>query len=99
MDFTGFFTGIIDFAVTILVDITMIFFTPIDFLLSPIPGLQVIPDSITAISSFIGNLPGTIVSITGISPLLWNGVFTIFILYFTLTPSINLMKKIYNWIR
>jgi len=72
---------------------------PIDALLSQITGLNVIPQSINAITALIGNIPSTIVSLTGMSPFLFNSVILISILNLTAVPAINITKRIWAWVR
>lgn len=72
---------------------------PIDALIALIPGLDVVPGYITAISSFVGDIPSTIVNLSGVSPILWNAVFLMFLTYISLAPSVNLFKLIWRYIR
>lgn len=72
---------------------------PIDYLLNQIDGISVIPESLQAVAGFIGSLPSTLVSLAGISPILWNTMFALFILYFGMAPSIQIVKKVWAWIR
>lgn len=92
MDFVGF---LLDIALLPLQFILI----PIDALLAQIPGIGVIPSYINSLFSLIGSLPSTLVSLTGIAPLLWNIAIGVFVLFFTLSPSINIVKKIWAWLR
>ena len=73
--------------------------TPVDYLLKQIPNINVIPDSISAMTSYVGSIPSTIVSLTGISPIIWNAIISTLLLYFAVIPTINGIKKLINWIR
>lgn len=72
---------------------------PIDMFLDQLPGIKVVPDSISAITGLIGSLPSTMVNLIGLSPILWNILFTSFVLFVTLVPAINALKKVWAWIR
>lgn len=72
---------------------------PVDALLAQIPGIGQIPSAINQLFSFIGTVPQTIVALTGLSPLLWNLAIGTFVLFFTLSPAINIVKKIWAWLR
>ena len=72
---------------------------PIDSLLANIPGIGLIPSYIQSLFSFIGGIPQTLVALTGIAPLLWNIAIGTFILFFTLSPTINVVKKLWAWLR
>lgn len=72
---------------------------PIDSLLAQIPGIGQIPSYIASFFSFIGNMPATVVRLTGIAPAIWNTALLVFLLFFTLSPSINVAKKIWAWVR
>ena len=76
-----------------------IILTPVDYLLKQIPNIDVIPNSISAIVGYVGNIPSTIVSLTGISPVIWNAIISTLLLYFAIIPVINGIKKLINWIR
>lgn len=73
--------------------------TPVDYLLKQIPNIDVIPNSISAIVGYVGNIPSTLVSLSGISPIIWNAIISTLLLYFAVTPTINGIKKLINWIR
>lgn len=73
--------------------------TPIDALLNQIQGIQVIPNSISAIGQFVGTIPQTLVVISGINPVIWNALFSVFVLYIGLAPTIQGLKKVWAWIR
>ncbi len=64
-----------------------------------IPNINVIPESISAIVGYVGNIPSTLVSLTGISPVIWNAIISTLLLYFAVIPTINGIKKLINWIR
>ncbi len=72
---------------------------PIDALLAQIPGIGQIPSYINSLFSLIGQLPATLVALTGIAPILWNVALLTFLVFFTLSPAINVFKKIWEWIR
>lgn len=72
---------------------------PIDALLAQIPGIGLIPGYIASLFSFIGSIPQTIVALTGIAPLLWNLAIGTFLVFFTLSPAINIVKKLWAWLR
>lgn len=76
-----------------------IILTPVDYLLKQIPNIDVIPNSISAIVGYVGNIPSTLVSLTGISPVIWNAIISTLLLYFAIIPVINGIKKLINWIR
>lgn len=92
MDFVGFF---VDIALLPLQFILI----PVDALLAQIPGIGAIPGYINQLFSFIGSIPSTLVSLTGIAPLLWNVAIGAFIVFFTLSPTINIVKKIWAFVR
>lgn len=73
--------------------------TPVDYLLKQIPNINIIPESISAIVGYVGNIPSTLVSLTGISPVIWNAIISTLLLYFAVIPTINGIKKLINWIR
>lgn len=73
--------------------------TPVDYLLKQIPNIDVIPNSISAIVGYVGNIPSTLVSLSGISPVIWNAIISTLLLYFAVIPAINGIKKLINWIR
>lgn len=93
----------LDFVVDILVNILIlpiqVLLIPIDSVLAQIPGISIVPSALSGFSGFIGSIPQTIVSITGIYPQLWNMFFLSFILFMTVMPSINLIKKVWAWVR
>lgn len=72
---------------------------PIDALLAQIGGIGVIPSYINSLFTLIGTFPSTIVALTGIAPILWNTAIGTFLLFFTLSPSISIVKKIWAYIR
>lgn len=72
---------------------------PVDALLAQIPGIGLIPGYISSLFSFIGSVPQTIVALTGLSPLLWNLAIGTFVVFFTLSPTINIIKKLWAWLR
>lgn len=72
---------------------------PVDALLNQIPGLSIIPVSIMAIVDLVGNIPSTLVYITGLSPILWNTTIFIMILNLTAIPAINMGKRVWAWVR
>ena len=73
--------------------------TPVDYLLKQISNIDVIPNSISAIVGYVGNIPSTLVSLSGISPIVWNAIISTLLLYFAVIPTINGIKKLINWIR
>ena len=64
VDFNSVFDAILSFFMFPL----HIILTPVDYLLKQIPNIDVIPNSISAIVGYVGNIPSTIVSFT-ISPI------------------------------
>lgn len=95
MDVSLIFATLLD----ILVIPLQLILIPVDALLSQIPGLSVIPVSINAIVSLVGNIPSTLVHITGTSPILWNATIIVLILNLTAIPAINIGKRIWAWVR
>lgn len=95
IDFNSVFDAILSFFMFPL----HIILTPVDYLLKQIPNIDVIPNSISAIVGYVGNIPSTIVSLTGISPIIWNAIISTLLLYFAIIPVINGIKKLINWIR
>ena len=95
VDFNSVFDAILSFFMFPL----HIILTPVDYLLKQIPNIDVIPNSISAIVGYVGNIPSTIVSLTGISPIIWNAIISTLLLYFAVIPVINGVKKLINWIR
>ena len=90
---------VIDALVTFLLLPLQLILIPIDAFLAKIPGLAAIPSAISNIGQYIGHFPSTIVNLIGVNPLLWNTVFLTFLLYITVVPAINLLKKIWAWFR
>lgn len=90
---------ILDIIITILFVPIQVILLPIDALLAQIPGIGIVSGSISAISSFIGSIPSTLVNLVGLSPLLWNSLLLLFILYVSLAPVIQMAKKVWAWIR
>lgn len=72
---------------------------PIDALLSRIPGLSEVPAALGSVFSLIGLLPGTLVRLLAISPVLWNILVLTFVLYIGAAPAVNIFKKVWAWIR
>lgn len=95
VDFNSVFDAILSFFMFPL----HIILTPVDYILKQIPNIDVIPNSISAIVGYVGNIPSTIVSLTGISPIIWNAIISTLLLYFAIIPVINGIKKLINWIR
>lgn len=92
----AFITSII---VQVLIIPIQVIIVPIDAFLNLIPGISIIPDSISAVAGFISTIPSTLVSLFGINPLLWNATILLFIAYIALVPGINLVKKIWSFVR
>lgn len=92
------FSDIINALVTALLFPFQLILTPIDALLNNINGIEVIPNAISSVVSFVGSLPQTIVSLFGVSPLLWNATILVFVVYIGLAPTVNGVKKIIAWI-
>lgn len=95
----GVFTAVLDFLMSIFLNISVLLIAPLDKFLNFFPSLDIIPTTIETLGNYLGNIPSTIIYITGLSPMLWNLFFTLFIVYILTTPALNLTKKIYNWIR
>lgn len=72
---------------------------PIDLLLDKIPDIEVVPEAIANIVGFVGSVPATVVTLTGLNPFLWNAIFITFVLFIALAPAINAIKKIWAWVR
>lgn len=93
------FNDIVATIITLLMIPLQWLFVPIDALMAQIPGIAIIPSSLRQLGGFVRQLPQTLLSLTGLSPIIWNAFFTIFLLYIMLSPAINLVKKIWAWIR
>lgn len=91
--------NLIDTVINLLLIPLQLVLTPIDMLLSRINGLEIIPQAIINITSFVGSIPSTLVNLTGLNPLLWNLFFSVFITYMLLSPGINIIKKVWAWVR
>ena len=91
------------FVTSILVDILLLplqfILMPVDLLLSNIPGISAIPNAISGLTGIIGSIPSTMVVLSGASPILWNGIFLLFVLYISAAPGVQLVKRIWAWIR
>lgn len=72
---------------------------PIDALISQIRGLELIPSLLNQLTDLFQNIPATFVHLIGVQPIIWNAFLTIFILDLTVVPSINILKRIWAWIR
>lgn len=72
---------------------------PIDALLAQIPGIAAIPQTLNSFTTFIGDIPETLVALTGINPLIWNMLITVFVLYLGLAPAIQGIKNVWAWVR
>jgi len=72
---------------------------PVDALLKQIPGIEAIPQAISGVTQFIGAIPETMVYLFNINPFIWNSLFLTFVLYLTAAPAIQMLKKIWAWIR
>jgi len=71
---------------------------PIDSVLSHINGIETIPNSISSILGYVGNIPQTLVNLFGLNPLLWNSLLLVFVAYLGLIPAVNGVKKIVAWL-
>lgn len=89
------FQAFIDFAMIPL----KLIIAPVDWFLSQIPGIDAIPDAIFAVVSYVGNIPSTIVALTGINPALWNAAIFVVLAYFSVAPLVSVYKKVLNWSR
>ena len=91
------------FVTSVIVDVLLLplqfLLIPIDALLSNIPGISSIPDALGGVIYVIGTIPSTMVVLLGASPILWNAVFLLFVLYLGASPAIQLVKRIWAWIR
>lgn len=94
-DFSAAFDALLSFFMIPLHIILM----PVDYLLKQIPNISIIPQSISAIVGYVGSIPSAIVSLIGISPIIWNAIISTLLLYFAVIPTINGIKKLINWIR
>lgn len=90
---------ITDVFITLLILPIQVILIPIDSVLAQIPNIGIIPSSLNAITSFIGSTPQTLVTFMGVSPHLWNSVFLIFVLYISASPTIQIVKKVWAWVR
>lgn len=72
---------------------------PVDILLAQIPGIGAIPSGINSVVAFVGSIPSTMISISGIHPFIWNALFITFVFYIGAAPAIQMLKKIWGWIR
>lgn len=72
---------------------------PLDLLLQNIPGIEAVPSALSTIVGYIGAIPETMVNLLGINPYLWNAIFLLFLAYIGAAPAINLVKKVWAWIR
>lgn len=90
---------ITDFIVSAVMLPMVIVFAPIDALLQFIPGISELPQYIFSVINFVGTVPDTLVTISGLSPILWNLSFNLFLLYIVIAPSLNLIKIVLEWIR
>lgn len=90
---------VLDGLMTLLILPLQLLMIPIDYLLSNIEGIEMIPDAITAVMDFIGSIPETLVTLMGINPVLWNVIFVLFVFYIGAAPSIQIIKKVWAWIR
>lgn len=92
------FSGLISALVSALIMPFQLVLSPIDALLNNINGIDVIPNAISSITTFVGTIPQTLVSLTGINPVIWNATMLVFVAYIGLAPAINGVKKIIAWI-
>lgn len=90
---------IIQTIATILILPLQIVLLPIDMIFAQIPGISVIPSAVRSILAFIGSIPETIVYLFGINPILWNCIFLTFTFYITASPAIQIIKKVWAWVR
>lgn len=72
---------------------------PVDYFLAQIPGLDAIPGALSAMVGLVGNIPSTVVSLTGINPALWNAVIFVVLAYYAAFPTVSVFKKVLNWAR
>jgi hypothetical protein len=90
---------IINGAIAVLILPLQALLIPFDALLAQIPGIGIIPATLTSVLGYIGSLPSTLVSLSGINPIIWNALFLTFVLYFTSAPVIQFIKKVWAWVR
>lgn len=85
------------------VDLAMIplklILAPVDYFLAQIPGLDAIPQALSAVVGYVGNIPSTFVSLLGINPALWNGIIFVVLAYCAAFPLVSVFKKVMNWAR
>lgn len=93
--FDGFLEGLLSVA---FLPIHLVL-APIDMLLSQISGLDVIPRYIGEVTTLVSTIPSTLVSLSGLNPLLYNAIISTILLYFGVVPAVNGVKKLFNWIR
>lgn len=90
---------VIDVILTVFLLPLQLILLPFDLLLSRIPDIGLIPTTLTSVISYIGQLPTTLVHISGVNPILWNITVTIFLLFVSGVPIINMFKKIWAFLR
>lgn len=95
MDFPTIVTNILN----VLLSPLQLILVPFDSLLAGIPGIGIIPASISSIIGFVGTFPQTLCTLFGISPVIWNALISVFIVNFTALPAIQLAKKVWAWVR
>ena len=88
-----------DIVISLVMIPMILVFTPLDLMLTFIPGLTVIPAFIHSLTSYLSGIPDTMVSLTGLNPILWNIVFNAFLLYMFVSPTINLIKLVLHWFK
>jgi len=89
---------IVDFIFSILLGIIHVILLPIDLMLSNFPSLEAIPSALHAVFSMVGDVPTTMLYLTGGSPVLWNIIFIVSTAYFAAMPTINGFKKVWAWV-
>lgn len=96
IDIIGLVTNLL---ITLLLLPLQIILAPLDMLLAKIPGIGAVAGGIGNIVGLIGSIPETIVYLFGFNTFLWNTLFLVFVLFFTLAPAINIIKKVWAWVR
>lgn len=91
----GTITHVVEF---IMIPLRMIL-APIDYFLSGLDGIELIPSTINSIVEFISPIPATLITLLGINPIIWNLFFIIFIAFISINPIISSIKRLLVWFK